>query len=195
MNCPQCGNIVKEGAKFCPVCGSQMNEQLFGVNQEQPETNQNLNQETVNQDAQQTESQQNTYQQTYQSPPVVQPVISSGPNDVKVNKGYAVLSYLGILFLIPYLVRKDSEYARYHAKQGMNLFIFSALSSVFFSVLDYAFGMISGALGVLLVGIIGLLQTCISVGVVVLMVIGIINAVQGKMQPLPFIGKLGKSKE
>ncbi|MEE0991517.1 MAG: zinc ribbon domain-containing protein [Bacteroidales bacterium] len=180
MNCPQCGNIVKEGAKFCPVCGSQISEQSFEENQEQQEARQ--------------ETQQTTYQQTYQAPPVVQPAMSSGLSDVQANKGYAVLSYLGILFLIPYFTRKNSEYAQYHAKQGMSLFIASAACSVVSFVLDSVFGMMSGFLGVFLVGIVGFLQTCVSVGVLVLAIIGIVNAVQGKMNPLPLIGKLSLKK-
>lgn len=171
-----------------------MNEQQSKVSEERQEINQNSSQETVNQNPQQTERQQNADQQTYQAPPVVQPAMSSGQGDVQANKGYAVLSYLGILFLIPYFTRKNSEYAQYHAKQGMSLFIASAACSVVSFVLDSVFGMISGFLGVFLVGVIGFLQTCVSVGVLVLAIIGIVNAVQGKMNPLPFIGKLSLKK-
>lgn len=171
-----------------------MNEQQSKVSEERQEINQNSSQETVNQNPQQTERQQNADQQTYQAPPVVQPAMSSGQGDVQANKGYAVLSYLGILFLIPCFTRKNSEYAQYHAKQGMSLFIASAACSVVSFVLDSVFGMISGFLGVFLVGVIGFLQTCVSVGVLVLAIIGIVNAVQGKMNPLPFIGKLSLKK-
>ena len=171
-----------------------MNEQQSKVSEERQEINQNSSQETVNQNPQQTERQQNADQQTYQAPPVVQPAMSSGQGDVQANKGYAVLSYLGILFLIPYFTRKNSEYAQYHAKQGMSLFIASAACSVVSFVLDSVFGMISGFLGVFLVGVIGFLQTCVSVGVLVLAIIGIVNALQGKMNPLPFIGKLSLKK-
>jgi uncharacterized membrane protein len=35
----------------------------------------------------------------------------------------AILSYLGILCLIPFLVFKDNDFVQYHAKQGLTLFI------------------------------------------------------------------------
>jgi len=44
-------------------------------------------------------------------------------NDVEENKVFAALSYLGILVLIPLLVKKDSKFAMEHAKQGLVLFI------------------------------------------------------------------------
>lgn len=44
-------------------------------------------------------------------------------NDIKENKVLAILSYLGLLALIPYYAVKNSKFARYHAVQGMNLLI------------------------------------------------------------------------
>ena len=43
--------------------------------------------------------------------------------DVAENKAMAAIGYLGILFLIPLLAKKDSPYAQFHAKQGTVLFI------------------------------------------------------------------------
>ena len=38
--------------------------------------------------------------------------------DVQNNKVMAVLSYIGILVLIPILAAKESPFARFHANQG-----------------------------------------------------------------------------
>lgn len=43
--------------------------------------------------------------------------------DIQKNKYIAALSYLSILFLIPLLLKKDSPFAQFHAKQGLVLFI------------------------------------------------------------------------
>jgi uncharacterized membrane protein len=43
--------------------------------------------------------------------------------DIKENKVVAAVGYLSILFLIPLLLKKDSPFAQYHAKQGLYLFI------------------------------------------------------------------------
>lgn len=41
----------------------------------------------------------------------------------------AALSYVGILFLIPLFGARDSEFAQFHAKQGLVLFAVSVLIS------------------------------------------------------------------
>ena len=38
------------------------------------------------------------------------------PKDVEENKLIAAVGYLGILFLIPLLAKKDSPFAQFHAK-------------------------------------------------------------------------------
>lgn len=93
--------------------------------------------------------------------------------DAEDNKVYAVLSYIGLLFLVPLLAAKDSPYARFHANQGIVLFIacvvFAALCGVPFV------GWLIGAIG--------------EIGSVVLMIMGIISAWKGEKKELPFIGK------
>ena len=46
------------------------------------------------------------------------------------NKGITYLSYLGILALIPFMTEKDDEFVQFHAKQGLNLFIFEIIGAV-----------------------------------------------------------------
>jgi uncharacterized membrane protein len=43
--------------------------------------------------------------------------------DINENKFVAAIGYICILFLIPLLLKKDSPFAQYHAKQGLYLFI------------------------------------------------------------------------
>lgn len=67
-----------------------------------------------------------------QATPVMTPVEAKpifDQKDIADNKFIAALSYLGILFLVPLLVKKDSPFAQFHAKQGLVLciafFVFS----------------------------------------------------------------------
>ncbi|MDP2838380.1 MAG: hypothetical protein Q8O53_03845 [Candidatus Moranbacteria bacterium] len=43
--------------------------------------------------------------------------------DIAENKFVAALAYLGILFLVPLLAKKESAFAQFHAKQGLVLCI------------------------------------------------------------------------
>ncbi len=85
----------------------------------------------------------------------------------------AILSYIGILFLIPLLAAKDSPFAQYHAKQGLVLFITGIISSVIMAV-PFLGWVIAPILWIILM---------------VLGIIGIVNVVKGKQAPLPIIGK------
>lgn len=50
--------------------------------------------------------------------------------DVEINKAVAALSYIWILFLIPLLLKRKSEFAQFHAKQGMVMFLLSLLTII-----------------------------------------------------------------
>ncbi len=52
--------------------------------------------------------------------------------DIEENKFIASLSYLGILVLVPLLVKKDSKFSQFHAKQGLVLLIIWVVGWVFF---------------------------------------------------------------
>jgi len=91
------------------------------------------------------------------------------------NAGMAIAAYL--LFFIPLLTeaRKD-PFVRYHIKQGLVLFI-----SVFILCV-LSFIPVAG-LVIFLFG---------SIVLFVLWLIGILNAAQGKKEPLPLVGKFGE---
>lgn len=99
------------------------------------------------------------------------------------DKVYGVLAYIGILFLVPLLAGK-SEFSRYHANQGIVLFIAEIILGI---VIGISAGVLSllGIVGVILGGIIsGVLGLCIFI----LMIMGIVHAANGEMKPLPIIG-------
>lgn len=108
------------------------------------------------------------------------------PEDIQKNKSMAVLSYLGILVLIPLFAAKRSPYARYHCNQGLILSIAELILTVALSFMTriryigWTFYPVSGAVGV--VGII-------------LMIIGIVNASKGRAKELPLLGDFRILKE
>lgn len=88
----------------------------------------------------------------------------------------AILSYLGILFLIPLLVAKDNDFDQFHAKQGLVLFIAEIITAMFAAV------PILGWFGAPLLYIFWF----------ILVIIGIINVLEGKKKELPLIGQFSE---
>jgi uncharacterized membrane protein len=119
------------------------------------------------------------------APPTIGPTVPPAPaptqTDIEQNKVYAVLAYIGILFLVPLLAAPNSRFARYHTNQGIVLFITSLIAypaswflGIPFAFLTFGFGL---ALPVLL-----------AIGLFALLIIGIVNAASGQCKPLPLIG-------
>jgi uncharacterized membrane protein len=106
------------------------------------------------------------------------------PDDAEKNKIFGILAYLGILCLVPIFAAKDSPFAKYHANQGLVLFLGEIVLWIALSIVNIVLYMIlPGSLG-FLVTILDLAQ----IVPLVLLVMGIINAAQGKCVPLPLIG-------
>lgn len=88
----------------------------------------------------------------------------------------AIFSYIGILFLVPLLACKDDAFARFHAKQGLVLFIaeIATMLIAWIPILGWLIGFIAWILWI------------------VLSIIGIVNVVSGKQVSLPIIGKFAE---
>ena len=106
-------------------------------------------------------------------------------SDIEGNKLMAVLSYLGILVLVPILAAKDSPFAKFHATQGINLLIVGVAWSIVSGIISVILGLIGVAFLSVLWSIITWL---VSIVIFLTMVIGILNAAQGKAKELPVIG-------
>ena len=97
----------------------------------------------------------------------------SDEKDINENKAIALLSYIGFLFLVPLLTKKDSKFCLFHAKQGLVIFIVEMVAWFFLSFWQIAF------FGMLL-----------NLGAFVLSIIGIINVLDGKTKKIPITGDL-----
>lgn len=92
--------------------------------------------------------------------------------DVEKNKVMGILAY--IFFFIPLLAAKDSQFAMFHANQGLVLFLAAMAINIVGS-----FILFSGWFFILTLG---------NLLIFVFVVLGIINAAKGEMKPLPLIG-------
>lgn len=89
------------------------------------------------------------------------------------DKVFGILSYFGILWLVGLLAGK-TEFAKFHANQGLVLFIAGVIISAV-SAIPIVGWFIVAPLG--------------SIATLVLAIMGIVNAAKGEMKPLPVIGK------
>jgi uncharacterized membrane protein len=96
--------------------------------------------------------------------------------DVENNKIFAILAYFGILFVVPLLAAKESPFARFHANQGLNLFLGEIAVYIIVFILT------------LTTPLLGLIASILYLGVFVLFIMGVINAAKGETKELPLIG-------
>ena len=93
-------------------------------------------------------------------------------DDVEKNKGMAILAYF--IFFLPLLTdSKDSPFVKFHVKQSI-MIVLLIVASFFVNIIP-----ILGQLAFMVA----------SVAAMVFWIIGIMNAVNGKMTELPVIGK------
>jgi uncharacterized membrane protein len=82
-------------------------------------------------------------------------------------------SYLGPLVIIPYMTNREDPYTRFHIKQGLVLFVAYLILWVFSGFLFFMWPIIQ----------------IIHLGLFILSLIGIVNALQHKEKELPLIGQ------
>jgi uncharacterized membrane protein len=91
----------------------------------------------------------------------------------KGNKvALGILSYLGILIIISYLVDKNDPFVKFHIKQGLVLLVVE----IIVWVLGPMFWML------------WMVWRLVDLAILIYVIIGIANVVEGKESKLPFIG-------
>ena len=104
---------------------------------------------------------------------------SFDPADVQANKVMGVLAYLSWLVLIPLFAARNSPFARFHCNQGIVLALAEVLAGVILGIgrrlplIGWVFRLVGGLA---------------SIAWIVLAVIGILNALNGRAKELPLIG-------
>lgn len=101
------------------------------------------------------------------------------------NTGMAIVAY--ILFFVPLLTdAKNDPFVKFHVKQGLVVFLLGVVVSIFNRLLPSFWGL--GIITRMLLLMVDLL----SLGVFILVVIGIVNASRGEEKPLPLVGKFAE---
>lgn len=150
--CSKCGAEIEDSAMKCPVCGAtQITDQGEDLGKKITEGFGKFN------DTKETTSE-------YDS------------RDIENNKVFAILSYIGILFVVGLIATPKSKFARFHANQGLVLFI-----------TEIALGIVSGIVSFIPV-VSGIVSAVVGLISLVYMVIGIYNSASGKAKELPVIG-------
>jgi uncharacterized membrane protein len=110
---------------------------------------------------------------------------------IKSDKIMFILSYLGLLALVPLLLAKEDEDIKWHARQGLTLAVATLLIflSFWFLITTIAHLPIVGwIIGV----IIGLLQFLIGIGVIIISLFAIMKALHGERWRIPIIADIAE---
>ena len=161
--CSNCGRQYPDGTSYCPECGTPL---------ENDYTQQGR---SYFQDAVGHKSYTNPEESPYT------------PEDIQQNRIWARLSYLGILVVFPLFLRKQSPYTRFHANQGLVLFIIECIYAFILRILTWLGNshlLLSGfLLAASSLDILQIIFFCFSV-------MGIIQICCSQAKPLPLIGRI-----
>ena len=164
--CQTCGKSLDDNAPFCDGCGAA----------------QTAGQSTAN--APNTAYTAGAPGQGATGAPAQGAAEVFSPEDIEKNKGMAALAY--ILFFLPLVACPESRFGRFHANQGLLILIGAIGGGIALAILSAILGLIS----YYLLFISSLLYVVLYVGLTVLVVMGIISAVNGQAKPLPLVGHI-----
>lgn len=185
--CPNCGAYIPDGATKCVACGYDTEEKEkntqtqygFGSGAAQAAPQPGRDRQRDEQQGEQRQSYTGTViddeprqerSRSYYYDPIAE--------DANKNRGLGILCYIGPLFLFPLLTRRNSPYIRYHANQGLALFIAEIVINICYTI--PVIGWLVGTVG----GILALIS----------FISGIANAANGRMKPIPFFGGINLIK-
>lgn len=111
------------------------------------------------------------------------PPVAPGPDasavsakEVEEGKVFAILSYIIPFFVLVPLIQRNNAFALYHARQCLLLWIIGVVGS---TALTFSCVLI-------------FLTPFLSLAILVLAILGLINAAKGEMKPVPLIGKFAE---
>ncbi len=167
--CNQCGTKVEDGAKFCTSCGAPIDQAAAETKTPaaaQPE-------------AQKTGNGTNGFSKYFA---FTDTTANFKKEDIDANKIVSILSYIHILVIVPLIGMKESPFAQYHAKVGLNLLLWHLVAEVGGGILTGVIGWIPviGWLVSLAIGLINIALWCINI-------FGIVSAAQGKARELTIL--------
>ena len=155
--CTGCGAQLEDGTEFCSVCGQKVEP---AQTQAPPVTGDGGFQSKLDDAV-------NRFTNTPDT------TSEYSPGDINNNRVMAFLSYLWIFFIVPLIAASNSPYAKFHANQGLLLFLFDVVIAI-----------------VAMIPVVGWIISAVGAAMVlILRIIGIVNSLKGEAKELPLIGK------
>ncbi|WP_158588822.1 DUF4870 domain-containing protein [Butyrivibrio sp. XB500-5] len=176
--CPNCGTQMADEAKFCESCGVSLEQGNPGIQGAQPVDNAQSapNNGPIPTQMPPAQTQYNPYQQYYNPKDHTS---EFDVRDIADNKLFAAFAYIfGVLGIIAALLVNNSPFTRFHAKQAVKLEI-AAIVLVIPAVIPF----------------LGWFVTCAGLLVlVVVKIIAVVNALNGKAIEAPIVSEIGVFK-
>ena len=110
------------------------------------------------------------------------------PPEIEEGKVMAAIGYLGILFLIPLLAKKENEYCQFHGKQGAVLFGVEVIGAIVLLILSVVLGFVPCA-GWAISLVLWLAFWACALG---LSIWGLVMALKGEYWKMPVIAPLAE---
>lgn len=165
--CSNCGTELPKNVRFCPNCGYR------------------------------TEDRRADQQSGRRFADRVRSLFASVPDhtaacsaeEIRENRVFAILAYIGILVLIPVFAAPKSRYVRVHANMGLNLLLLEVILELVFLSLRAILFPVHFWLGVTGGGYLLLItvQRLLNLLLLVFRVMGIVYAATGRARELPLI--------
>ncbi len=111
------------------------------------------------------------------------------PTDVEEGKALAAVGYVGPLFLVPLLAKKENAFCEYHGKQGAVLFGVEVIAGIALYVLSFIITFLLAGVGGILSAILWFIFLVCVVG---LSVRGFVTALRGEYREVPLLGRLAE---
>lgn len=118
------------------------------------------------------------------------PVASKGDTTAEIDDGkvLAAIGYLGILFLVPLLAKKDNKYCLHHGKQGAVLFGVEVIGGIALMLI----GLILGRMGCAGSVVSSILNIAFFLCMFVLSIWGFITALKGEYWKMPVVAPIAE---
>lgn len=203
LHCSKCGAVISKDDKVCPSCGAEIEaekiqaveelqknkeETLDKLNEQKEEDKEQVTTEKI-ENENKTENKQGESDSKFvkwlkKKNDTKDTTDEFEKEDIEQGKVVSIFAYFFWLVLIPLFGAKQSKFARYHANQGIVL----AICETIWWVLEIVLSAILGGvpfLGAFISVVMGLANLIF----LVFIVVGIMNALNGKAKELPIIGK------
>lgn len=132
-----------------------------------------------------------TESEPFVAPSPVTPTATVSTNKLETDaKLFAALSYLSILFVVPWVVKRDDKFVAFHIRQGMGLFFAEVVIWIALWLLE---SVLTTIFSYRVTGFIVLLNQIVWLLIVTMSILGVYYATQGKTKPLPYMEPITKN--